>query len=87
MAGHRIIQTINMLRTFFRQLSKTHIRESAFVAVALNKSRPMLQGYRFKRWPSLHNIRTLPDTSASRRVRQHAPTPIQVAAAAATDVG
>ncbi len=46
----------------------------------------MHQGYRFKRWPGLHTLRTLPDTSASRRGRQHAPIAIQAAAAAATDV-
>ena len=87
MSGHRCIQTINMLRTVFRHLSKTHIREYAFVAVALSKSRPMHQGTRFKRWPSLHTLRSLPNTSASRRGRQHAPKTIQAAAAAATDVG
>ncbi len=87
MSGHRFIQTIIMLRAFFRHLSKTHTREYAFVVAALNTSRPMHQGYRFKRWPSLHKFRTLPDTSASRRGRQHAPKAIQAAAAAATDVG
>ena len=66
---------------------KTHIREYVFVAVAINKSRPMHQGYWFKRWPSLHTFRILPDTSASRRGRKHAFKAVQAAAAAATDVG
>ena len=73
MSGHRFIQTIHMLRSFFRHLSNTHIREYAFVVVALNKSRPMHQEYWFNRWPSLHKFQTLSDTSASRRGRLGCP--------------
>ena len=86
MSGHGFIYTIKALRTFFRHLSKTHIRDNAFVAVALNKSTAMYQGYRFKRWPSLDNVWILPNTSASRRGRPNAPNTIDVAAAAATHV-
>ena len=71
MSGHRCIHTINMLRTVFRHLSKTHIREYAFVAVALNKSRPMHQDIGSSVGPSFI-YRTLPDTSASRRGMQNA---------------
>ena len=86
MSGHGLIYTIKALRTFFRHLSKTHIRDNAFVAVALNKFTAMYQGYRFMRWPSLHNVWILPNTSASRRCRPHAPKAIEAAAAAATHV-
>lgn len=86
MSGHGFIYTIKALRTFFRHLSKTHIRENAFVAVALNQSSAMYQGYRFMSWRSLHNICILPNTSACRRCRPHAPKAIEAATAAATHV-